>query len=224
MSEESSVTVLLIRHARSVANAEGVLAGRLPGIELDETGHLQAEQLADALAPLPLEFVVHSDLVRTQQTVAPLLRRTGIQAFQDSALTECDYGSWSGRKLSELSQEELWQDIQVRPSTVRFPEGEAMLDMQHRAVRAVSHWADEAASLFAICSHGDVIKAIVADCIGLCLDSFQSLHVSPASLTVVRRTSGAWSLLTLNQSLGENFIGGLALAAKPTLGGGDIHA
>ena len=221
---QSAVTVLLIRHARSVANAEGILAGRLPGIELDEDGIEQSNLLASKLKNLPIEFVVHSDLERTKKTVAPLISERNLKNVEDVAFTECDYGDWSGRKLSELALEPLWKDIQTRPSSVRFPRGESMVEMQERAVGGLEHWTQKADSLFAICSHGDVIKSMVAYCIGLPLDCFQSLHVAPASLTVVRRSHDGWALLTLNQSVGDDVVKGLALAAMPTIGGGDVDA
>lgn len=220
----SEVTVLLIRHARSVANAEGILAGRLPGVDLDEIGREQSQMLAAKLKELPLEFIVHSDLVRTRQTITPLLTAGDVNSSEDIAFTECDYGDWSGRKLSELSLESMWKEVQTTPSRVRFPGGESMIEMQSRAVAGLERWANEASSLFAICSHGDVIKSMVAHCIGLPLDSFQSLHVSPASVTVVRRSEQGWALLTLNQSVGDDVIKGLALASQPTVGGGDVDA
>ena len=184
----------------------------------------QSKLLASKLGALPLEFVVHSDLERTAATIAPLISEGNLKNFEEVAFTECDYGDWAGRKLSELSLEPMWKDIQTRPSSVRFPRGESMREMQERAVAALERWTQTAQSLFAICSHGDVIKSMVAYCIGLPLDSFQALHVSPASVTVVRKSGEGWSLLTLNQSVGDDVVKGLALGAMPTVGGGDVDA
>jgi probable phosphomutase (TIGR03848 family) len=217
-------TVLLLRHARSTANAQGILAGRLPGVTLDEKGQEQAQKVAAGLAGLPIEFIVHSELERTQATVAPLADALGVSLREDRRISECDYGTWSGRELSALSKEDLWDDIQNRPSVVRFPEGESMIEMQTRALAALEFWAEEAEHLFAVCSHGDVIKAIVAGAIGLPLDKLQTLHVSPASLTVLQLSGGKWALNTLNHSVSSETAASLTLPAKPTVGGGDVNA
>jgi broad specificity phosphatase PhoE len=95
-----------------------------------------------------------------------------------------EYGDWSGKKLTILSRTKLWKSIQSRPSLVRFPGGESFLEMQSRAVEAVRSIAIPGESVL-LCSHGDVIKAIVAGFIGLHLDNFQSLSVDPASITII---------------------------------------
>ena len=217
-------TVLLLRHARSTANAAGVLAGRMPGVQLDEVGIAQAEQLADCLKELSIEFIVHSDLERTKQTVSPLASASGITLREDQRLTECDYGDWSGKELKELSSEPLWKSIQSTPSSVTFPGGEAMIDMQSRAVAALNFWMEEATSLFAICSHGDVLKSLVAHAIGLPLDKFQGLHVSPASITVLQWDGSRWTLQALNAPASKEAISSLTLPSQNVVGGGDVSA
>ncbi|MEN9711324.1 MAG: hypothetical protein RL441_1316 [Actinomycetota bacterium] len=217
-------TVLLLRHARSTANAAGVLAGRMPGVQLDEVGISQAKQLADCLRDLSIEFIVHSDLERTKQTVSPLASASGITLREDQRLTECDYGDWSGKELKELSSEPLWKSIQSTPSSVTFPGGEAMIDMQSRAVAALDFWMEEATSLFAICSHGDVLKSLVAHAIGLPLDKFQGLHVSPASITVLQWDGSRWTLQALNAPASKEAISSLTLPSQNVVGGGDVSA
>ena len=217
-------TVLLLRHARSTANAAGVLAGRMPGVQLDVVGIAQAEQLADCLKDLSIEFIVHSDLERTKQTVSPLASASGITLREDQRLTECDYGDWSGKELKELSSEPLWKSIQSTPSSVTFPGGEAMIDMQSRAVAALNFWMEEATSLFAICSHGDVLKSLVAHAIGLPLDKFQGLHVSPASITVLQWDGSRWTLQALNAPASKEAISSLTLPSQNVVGGGDVSA
>ena len=217
-------TVLLLRHARSTANAAGVLAGRMPGVQLDVVGIAQAEQLADCLKDLSIEFIVHSDLERTKQTVSPLASASGITLREDQRLTECDYGDWSGKELKELSSEPLWKSIQSTPSSVTFPGGEAMIDMQSRAVAALNFWMEEATSLFAICSHGDVLKSLVAHAIGLPLDNFQGLHVSPASITVLQWDGSRWTLQALNAPASKEAISSLTLPSQNVVGGGDVSA
>jgi probable phosphomutase (TIGR03848 family) len=188
-------TVLLIRHGRSQANGANILAGRAPGNDLDDTGRTQAAGLVERLADIPLAAVVSSPLDRCVQTVEPLVAaREGTVLELDDRLLECDYGDWTGQGLAALSKQPLWKAVQAHPAAVTFPGGERMQDMQHRAVLAVrehdravdeSHGPD---AIWAAVSHGDVIKSIVADALGLHLDGFQRIGVDTASVTVVRYT------------------------------------
>lgn len=188
-------TVVLIRHARSSANATNVLSGRTPGVGLDETGRQQAIDLAQRLVEVPLAAVVSSPLDRCVATAEPLLTtRPGLALVTDDGLAECDYGEWTGQDLRTLSKTPLWKIVQAHPSGVRFPGGETMRAMQYRAVETVrSHdVAVEAAhgvhAVWAAVSHADVIKAVIADALGVHLDEFQRIVVDPASVTVVRYT------------------------------------
>jgi probable phosphomutase (TIGR03848 family) len=183
-------TVLLLRHGRSTANAGGVLAGWTPDVHLHEDGLKQAEALAARLEKVPLTAVVTSPLERCQETVAPLLRARGIEAEVDERFGEVRYGDWTGVELKKLAKDPLWPVVQSHPSGMTFPGdgGEAMADMQHRAVTAVREWNGKLGpeATYLVCSHGDVIKAIVADALGMHLDTFQRINVDPASLTVIR--------------------------------------
>ncbi|MEV7371481.1 histidine phosphatase family protein [Streptomyces sp. NPDC090301] len=188
-------TLILVRHGRSTANTSGVLAGRTPGISLDERGAAQAAALPGRLAEVPLAAVVSSPLQRCRETVRPLLdARPGLPLHVEDRINECDYGDWSGRKLAELNDEPLMEVVQAHASAAAFPGGESMRAMQTRAVDAVQDWnarieaehGEEAA--YVMCSHGDIVKSIVADALGLHLDLFQRLHVDPCSVTVIRYT------------------------------------
>lgn len=189
-------TLILVRHGRTPANADGILAGRAAGVGLDDVGRRQADAVAQRLSVLPLVRIVTSPLKRTVQTAqAVSAAQADVQApLRDSGLVECGYGSWTGRSLTDLAKEPLWRTVQVQPSAVTFPGGEAMADMMHRAVSTVrSHDAQVAGdhgpeAIWAAVSHGDVIKAIVADALGLHLDAFQRVMVSPASICVIRYT------------------------------------
>src|SRR6185437_7605956 len=119
---------------------------------------------------------------------------------------ECKYGDWTGKPLKELEKDPLWPVIQAHPSAVTFPgpDGESMLDMQHRAVSAVREWNARLGkdATYLVCSHGDVIKAIVADSLGLHLDQCQRIVADPCSLTVIRYTPLRPFLLRLNDTGG----------------------
>lgn len=187
-------TLILLRHGRSAANASGVLAGRTPGVALDDTGRAQAEKLVDRLAGVPLAAIVCSPMLRCEQTVAPLARARELDPSTEPELAEVDYGSWTGRELKTLLEEPLWKVVQSHPSAAVFPDGEGLAGMQARAVAAVRrHGARIAAehgpdAVWLACSHGDVIKSVLADALATHLDNFQRIVVDPGSISVVHYT------------------------------------
>ncbi|HYB17992.1 MAG TPA: MSMEG_4193 family putative phosphomutase [Streptosporangiaceae bacterium] len=185
-------TVLLVRHGLTATTGH-VLTGWMPGIPLDDRGRAQSAALAARLAPLRLDAIISSPLERCLQTAAAIADgRDGQQVIADDRVGECRYGDWTGRPLKKLATERLWRVVQAHPSAVTFPgpDGESMPDMQHRAVAAVRDWNARLGqhATYLICSHGDVIKAIVADSLGLHLDQCQRIQADPCSLTVIRYT------------------------------------
>ncbi|MFF0449119.1 histidine phosphatase family protein [Streptomyces sp. NPDC004609] len=200
-------TLILVRHGRSTANTAGVLAGWTPGVHLDERGAAQAAALPERIAAVPLALAVSSPLERCRETLQPLLdARPGLDLRTDARIGECDYGDWSGRKLKELNGEPLMEVVQHHPSAAAFPGGESMRAMQARAVEAVREWnarvdtehGDDAA--YVMCSHGDIVKSLVADALGMHLDLFQRIHVEPCSITVIRYTRTRPFLLRLGDT------------------------
>ncbi|MFC5718678.1 histidine phosphatase family protein [Streptomyces gamaensis] len=188
-------TLILVRHGRSTANTGGVLAGWTPGVTLDERGTEQAAALPDRLAPLPLAAAVSSPLQRCRDTLAPLLAaRPRLPLYTEERIGECHYGDWSGRKLAELAEDPLMAVVQQHPSAAVFPGGESLRAMQARAVDAVREWNERVErehgpdACYLMCSHGDLVKAVVADALGLHLDLFQRLTVDPCSVTAIRYT------------------------------------
>lgn len=187
--------LILVRHGRSTANTAGVLAGWTPGVALDERGTAQAAALPGRLAGVPLAAAVTSPLQRCRETLAPLLAaRPELPLHPDDRIGECHYGDWSGRKLAELADEPLMNIVQQHPSAAAFPGGESMRAMHARAVEAVRDWNARiesehgADAVYLMCSHGDIIKALVADALGLHLDLFQRISVEPCSVTAIRYT------------------------------------
>jgi probable phosphoglycerate mutase len=178
-------TLLLVRHGLTAMTGP-VLAGWTPDVHLNERGHEQASALCERLAPVPLAAVVSSPLDRCRETVAPLGRDVEV----DERLGECRYGDWTGQELKRLAKDPLWRQVQAHPSAVTFPGGESLRAVSARAVDAVRDWNARLGpdATWLACSHGDVIKAIVADALGLHLDQFQRVVVDPASLTVIRYT------------------------------------
>ena len=189
-------TVVLVRHGLTHLTGP-VLAGWTPGLHLDERGTKQAEAVAERLAPVPFDAVVSSPLDRCLDTAGAVLggqsaHQRHLELQVDDRLGECRYGDWTGRPIKELVKDPLWKVVQNHPSAVVFPgpEGEALRDTQIRAVAAVRDWNTRlgADAIWMACSHGDVIKAIVADAMGLHLDQFQRIVIDPCSVTVIRYT------------------------------------
>lgn len=204
-------TLILVRHGRSTANTSGVLAGRNAGVRLDETGRAQAQAAAQRLAAVPLAAVVSSPLERCRHTAKEIAtaQPTPIEVRTERGLNECDYGDWTGRAIRELSREKLWKLVQEQPSAAAFPGGESLAAMSARAVGAVrridaevteAHGPD---AVWVAASHGDVIKAILADALGMHLDLFQRIHVDPASASIVRYTPGRPFVLGTNTHHGD---------------------
>jgi probable phosphomutase (TIGR03848 family) len=188
------VTVILLRHGRSTSNTAHTLAGRSEGVDLDDKGFEQAESVVGRLGELPVKAIVRSPLLRCERTVAPLAAALELKPVVDERLSEVDYGAWTGRKISELFSEPLWAVVQQQPSAAVFPDGEGLAQVQARAVAAVREHDRRLAEendgdvLWVACTHGDVIKAIVADALGTHLDSFQRITADPASMSVIRYT------------------------------------
>jgi len=203
-------TVLLLRHGRTTSNADGSLAGRQE-VGLDATGEAQSRAVGERLAGLPLAALVSSPLLRCRQTLALALPRA--RPALDERLTECGYGDWTGQPLKTLAKDPLWKVVQAHPSAVTFPGGEAMAVMAARGVAAVRDWDATVTAergpyaLWLACSHGDVIKAIVADALGVHLDQFQRIVADPGSLTVIRYTPTRPFVVRVNDTGGD--LGGL---------------
>lgn len=221
-------TVILARHGRTLANVEGVLAGRNPGVNLDDHGVGQARDAAKRLTGVPLAAIVSSPLERCHQSARLLAVGRGMKIRVDERFSECDYGDWTGGKLKDLAQEPLWAAVQRQPSGVRFPGGEAMAEMSSRAVTAVRALDAEIAAehgehaVWLLVSHGDILKAVLADALGMHLDAFQRIVVDPASLSVVRYTHQRPFVLAMNTVAGPLDHLVVQPREKPdeTLGGG----
>ncbi|HVF05562.1 MAG TPA: histidine phosphatase family protein [Frankiaceae bacterium] len=182
-------TLLLVRHGLTKLTGP-VLAGWTPGLHLDERGQAQAAAVAERLAEVPVAAIVSSPLERCLDTAAPIAAGRDLEVEQDERLGECRYGDWTGQELKKLAKDPLWRQVQAHPSAVTFPNGESLAAVSARAVEAVRDWNARLGpdATYVAVSHGDVIKAIVADALGLHLDHFQRIQVDPCSVTVIRYT------------------------------------
>jgi probable phosphomutase (TIGR03848 family) len=200
-------TVILLRHGRTTANAGGILAGWTPGVQLDETGTTQVQAVGERLAKVPLAAIVSSPLERCRQTADAVAVGRELEVQSDDRLGEARYGDWTGQAIKDLVKDPLWKVVQQHPSAAVFPgpEGEGLAQTQARAVAAVREWNAKLGpdAVWLACSHGDVIKAILADALGLHLDQFQRIVVDPASVSVVTYTETRPFVVRVNDTGGD---------------------
>jgi len=214
--------VLLVRHGLTAGTGH-VLTGRTPGIPLDDRGREQAAVLAARLAEVRLDAIVTSPLERCRQTAEAIAAaRDGepLPVKEDEQFAEVNYGDWTGQPLKRLAKDPLWRVVQAHPSAVRFPgeDAESLLEVQHRAVQAVREWNVRLGkdAVYLICSHGDVIKSVIADSLGLHLDLSQRIQVDPCSLSVIRYTPLRPFLVRMNDT--GRTAAGLANGQQPRQG------
>jgi len=191
--------IVLVRHAVSTANEKGILAGRDNTVHLSEKGQRQADVLADALLGMKVVEVYSSPIKRCRETMQPYLKAAKLNLSPLPGVQEMDYGKWSGRRLATLSKLPLWSSIQRKPSSVRFPEGESFNEMAARAIEAIASIAI-AGKTVVVCSHGDVIKSLVASALGLHLDQFQKIVIDPASITKLRFHNNDFTVVSVNDT------------------------
>jgi probable phosphomutase (TIGR03848 family) len=203
-------TVLFVRHGLTAMTGP-VLAGHTPGVHLDDRGRAQAEAVAARLAPVPLAGVVTSPLDRCVETAGAVLAGRDLAPSVEPRLAEVRYGDWTGKPLKDLARQPLWKVVQAHPSAAVFPgpEGEGLAGAQARAVAAVRDWDARISAtagpdaVWLACSHGDIIKALLADALGLHLDLFQRIVVDPCSVSVVRYTDTRPFVLRVNDTGGD---------------------
>jgi len=199
-------TVLLVRHGLTAMTGP-VLAGRTPGVHLDERGQKQAAAVAERIAAVPLAAVVTSPMERCVETAEAIrAEQAGDPAWHvEERLIECGYGDWTGRPLKELVKEPLWKVVQSQPSAVRFPNGEALPEMAARASAAIRDWDQQLGedAVWVACTHGDIIKAVLADALGLHLDQYQRIVPDPCSVSVIRYTATRPYVMRVNDVGGE---------------------
>lgn len=196
--------LIVVRHGVTPTTGQ-VLPGRTPGLHLSEAGEEQARQVAQRLDGLPVAAIYSSPMERTQETAAPTAKFFGLSPIITEGLVECDFGEWTGEKLSELSKLPEWETVQKEPSNFRFPGGESFAEMQERMVAALKAIAAAHPGEIVVCfSHADPIKAAVTHLRGDALDSFQSITINPASVSVASfAPDGSTSMLETNSSAGS---------------------
>jgi probable phosphomutase (TIGR03848 family) len=192
--------LFLIRHATNDWIGRR-LAGRTPGLHLNEEGRRQAQALAERLADTPLAAIYSSPMERTVETAEAIAACHNLPVIVREGLIETDTGEWTGRELEELHQMDIWPALQNNPGDFRIPGGETLHQVQARMAAELelictAHPEETVAAV----SHADPIKLAAAHYLGLNLDNFQRLVISPASLTVLWVVEGRTFLACLNDT------------------------
>ena len=183
--------IILVRHGENDWSKKNKLAGWLPGVHLNETGHHQAEAAAQRLAVLPIKAVYSSPLTRCLETATYIAEAHRLSVQQLEEVGEVRYGEWEGKKIRKLARKPLWHAVQFFPSRVRFPGGEALREVQQRAVDALEETAaHHAKEMFVVVSHADVIRLVLAHYLGVHIDLFQRLVIAPASVSILALEPG----------------------------------
>jgi probable phosphomutase (TIGR03848 family) len=198
----SPTTILLVRHG-TTATTGSVLPGRAPGLHLSERGVAQAQAVAERIIQLtkkPVAIYV-SPLERARETAAPLAKALKLHPVVERGLSECDFGSWTGKKLSQLSRKAEWKTVQNSPSTFRFPEGESFSEMQQRVWATLEKLAARhRGRTIVVFSHADTIKAAVTYAQGVPLDLFQRTVISTCSVSAIAFGPSGPLVLTVNST------------------------
>ena len=219
-------TVILLRHAHSIANEKGILAGRASGVNLSAKGNEQASLLSSRLGNAKFRDIRISPLERCLATLEPWLQSQGSSVRKkivfDPNVSEVDYGDWTGKKLLALSLRKEWRIVQKSPSQMVFPRGEGLLQVQQRAEKALHQSIKKAGTgVGLIVSHGDVIKSLIATALDLELDKFQKIVIDPASISVLDFNKGTFRLLHLNDSTTNfEYLSQTKRSNKTLVGGG----
>jgi probable phosphomutase (TIGR03848 family) len=195
--------VLLIRHGENDVMHRS-LAGRLPGVHLNEPGRGQAAALIERLKNLPVNVIYSSPLERALETAEPLAGTRGLPVQVIPGLIEIDYGQLQGKTYKQLQRINVWKMLQEEPSRVQFPGGESLPGALRRVTAALdqiieSHAKNEVIVCF---THADVVRLAVAYYLHMLLNDFQRLSVAPASITGLLLGEGTPQLLFMNLTSG----------------------
>lgn len=205
-------TLFLVRHGLT-AQTGRILYGQTEGIDLDDRGRTQAERLAERFAPVKLTAIYSSPLERCVQTVEPLAAAQRLPVLPTPELIEMDAGSWTGRTLPQLRRTKLWKTVQESPSMFRFPDGEAFVDAQRRAVAEVERIARRhRRGRVAVATHGDIVRIVLAHLVGTPLDEFQRIVIDAASVSVIAVDGHRTRMLLVNDTGGLDRFGSATTA------------
>ncbi len=199
--QHKATTVLLIRHGENEWTESHKLAGRTPGVHLNDYGRLQAEALSQRLAEVKLSAIYASPLERTVETAEVIAKRHQLKVKTRPGVVEVDYGEWTGESIKTLAKKKSWPVVQFYPSGAGFPGGETMYQMQTRMVQEINKLVGKhPGQIIAIVGHADLIKAAVAHYLGVHFDLFQRIVISTASITTITFTAMGPRIVAVNDT------------------------
>jgi broad specificity phosphatase PhoE len=188
----------LVRHGLNDVLGKA-LAARLPNIHLNAPGREEARRTAEALRGKGITRVISSPMERAKETAGALAERLGVRVEIEEAVNEIAFGDWSGKPMSELESLPGWKLFNSYRSGTRIPNGELMIETQSRVIRLLEHLrTNESNGTFAIFSHGDPIKLAIAYYLGVPLDLFTRIEISPGSYSVLRLEEWGPQILAVN--------------------------
>jgi probable phosphoglycerate mutase len=192
--------ILLVRHGENDWVKKHRLAGWIPGVHLNENGRQQAQAAADRLAHLPIKAVYSSPVTRCMETAEYLAKPHQLEIVPVEDVGEVRYGQWEGKKIKKLAKKSLWHIVQFFPSRLRFPEGEALREVQFRGIQALENLScQHQKDMIIVTSHADLIKLVLAHYLGVHLDLFQRIAIAPASVSILNlMPNGMVQVLRLN--------------------------
>ena len=195
-------TIFLIRHGENEYVAKGRLAGRLPGVHLNETGKKQAEAVAKAFAEAPIKAVYSSPMERCMETAQPLAAALKMEVIPRDGIIEVDFGEWQDKTLKQLRRRKLWKVVQASPSRMCFPGGETFANAQQRIVKELETLAEQhdPKNLIACFSHSDLIKLAVSYYLGQPIDLFQRIMIAPASISTLHLGEMGAQIINVNHN------------------------
>lgn len=194
-----TATLLLIRHAMHTDYGTR-FSGRGSGVRLSEAGEEQARALGERLAREPMDAVYASPRERAQRTAEAIALAHDLPVRTDEAIDEIDLGGWTGADIEALKGDPHFERWNEHRGEVSPPGGEAFGAVADRMTGfAARTAADHPGKTVAVVSHADVIKALIAACLGLDFDNVLRFEIGPASVS--RLLFGDWGakLLTLNE-------------------------
>lgn len=193
-------TLWLVRHGVT-SHTGHKLSGWMPDVHLTDEGRAQADAAAELLSRLEIEAVYSSPIDRTRETAAAIAARHGLPVRTRRTIGEVEYGKWTNRSFKVLARQKLWSVVQRWPSSVRFPDGETLREVQSRALGEIEKIAEQHPNgMVCVVSHADVIKLVLAHYLGVHIDLFQRIVIAPASVSGVRLTPDGPFVLSMNVS------------------------
>lgn len=180
-------TILLVRHGENDWVKKHRLAGWIEGIHLNENGRQQAADAAERLATLPIKAIYSSPVLRCRETADFIAKSQNLPVNLLDEVGEVRYGKWEGKKIKKLAKKKEWFTVQFYPSRMQFPGGDTLRGVQTRGVEALETLAQthRDRDIIVVVSHADLIKLVLAHYLGVHIDLFQRIIVSPASVSML---------------------------------------